>query len=490
MKRGLFLLLILTSLFIFPLNAYADIAPPDQPDGANLIPGNENTQVRMLSETVVIDVQGITPVGSLGQARVSADFTMRNIGGIAESMVVRFPLTFWNGNSDGFNNFPEISGVQIYVNDLPVPTTRVTTPNPIQEGNPIPWAAFEVNFPSNEDVQIEVTYTAEAMGEYPFIAFGYVLETGGGWKGTIGNAEVIVRLPYEATHHNVLQEAHTGYSTTSPGAVLIGNEIRWYFENLEPTSEHNLEITIVMPEIWNKVLFDLVNINSNPEDGEAWGRLGKVYKEISRFRRSVRSDPSGQELYRLSLEAYERAVSLLPEDGLWHAGFADLLWFHYYWEVFMPGNTDISELDRAIQELKRAYELAPLNETVQWLLDDIRFSMPEAVSKEGDTYLFLLLTATPVFPPTDVPTTTPLPPPSDTPEAIASTLTPSPAVQPTQTSVPKSSPTTTIPPTNVVEQSNPQDTTGSGVSLCGAAVLIPLVTLVALRKRKVIVENQ
>ena len=69
-----------------PTSVRADVAPPGHPPGSNLEPGAEITQVRMVAETVLIDVQVSAPAKSLGQAKVTADFTMRNLGNEAESM--------------------------------------------------------------------------------------------------------------------------------------------------------------------------------------------------------------------------------------------------------------------------------------------------------------------------------------------------------------------------------------------------------------------
>lgn len=52
------IVLILGVGLVFPLPkpVSADVAPPQQPPGANLSPANEFTQVRMMEETVVLDV--------------------------------------------------------------------------------------------------------------------------------------------------------------------------------------------------------------------------------------------------------------------------------------------------------------------------------------------------------------------------------------------------------------------------------------------------
>ena len=97
----------------------------------------------------------------------------------------------------------------------------------------------------------------EVDGEPPYIAFGYVLETGAGWYGTIGRAELVVRFPYNVSPQNVLLgESITGFSTTTPGVELGGREARWIYVDFEPIREQNMEISLVKPAAWNKANAD------------------------------------------------------------------------------------------------------------------------------------------------------------------------------------------------------------------------------------------
>ena len=61
MKR-LTLILSVIALFAFPSVALADVAPPINPPGSNPEPGTDTTQVRMVSENVLIDVPGLRDV--------------------------------------------------------------------------------------------------------------------------------------------------------------------------------------------------------------------------------------------------------------------------------------------------------------------------------------------------------------------------------------------------------------------------------------------
>src|SRR5262249_52749242 len=69
-------------------------------------------------------------------------------------------------------------------------------------------------------------------------------------------------------------------------------------------------------------------------------------------------DPGGEELYQLSLDAYQKCLTLLPDDALWHAGFAELLAIHAY------SDKNSAEADRANEEINTALQLAPYHPLV------------------------------------------------------------------------------------------------------------------------------
>ena len=456
--RAIGLALFLSSLVILP--ARADVAPPEAPPGASLLPGSETTQVRMISERVILTVISRPPDRVVGQAKTEASFLMRNLGPVAESLEVRFPLTFFDGRDNGFGNFPEIKDFQVVVAGKPVTWHRIQAAYTGIDGfsqNPTPWAVFNVNFPPGVDLPITVTYLADGYGYEPYFALRYVLVTGAGWNGTIGSAEIIVRLPYAATPQNVLLDETTGFSNTTPGAQFSGNEVSWHFQDFEPTSQNNIEISLVQTAAWRQVQAETENTTKNPQDGEAWGRLGKAYKELVRFPKFFRNDPAGQALYQLSVQAYEKAVALLPEDALWHYGFADLLWSHFaFYHYDSPDTGNLSEPVRAAAELNTSLRLDPENPSALELATWMAGQYPWAVRQTDKNFDFLILTATPsLAPPTTTATLTPLP-----------TSTP-----------PPPAPSATIPPTSFPPEatSTPVKTPAAGNPLCGGtALLLPL----------------
>ncbi|MGZ6317271.1 MAG: tetratricopeptide repeat protein [Anaerolineales bacterium] len=394
-KRVLIAILLLLMLAV-PSQARADVAPPAQPPGSSLQPGSQATQVRMLAETVVIDVRPGASDKSLGQAHVTANFTMHNLSDSAETMAARFPV----GSSDGFSRVNELSDLQIKVAGKPVTTRRIMGEDPYFSFLQAPWAEFDVTFPAGQDTAIEVDYTLQASGRYALIWFKYILSTGAGWKDTIGSADIIVRLPYEANPENVLFDTDTVWFGTSRGGFLAGNEIRWHYADLEPTTDDNFEVNLVMPSAWQRLLAEQKDVAQNPRDGEAWGRLGKLCKEMmlsptgKGFRSANVLDPGGKELYQLSLKAYEQAVTLLPKDALWHAGYADLLADHAYFDAFNGANTD-EEAVHAVREIQTALALAPDDSQIQQIADTITYFFPKGMQRDGSVFLFPWLTATP-----------------------------------------------------------------------------------------------
>lgn len=484
MKKYISLSIILLILIsIFPRQVHADVAPPETVPGSNVNPGAETTQVRMAAETVTLIVSEDPADDNGAIARTEAVFTMINLGSVEETMAVRFPLSFFNGNSDGFGGFPEIAEIDVRVNHQSVPTRREVQPflnndASFQERGEIPWAIFDVTFPPGEEVFIEVIYTVEGFGYFPYEVFKYVLETGAGWNGTIGSADIILHLPYEANDKNVWMKDVFGYSEPTPGGVIGGNEVRWHFEELEPTFESNLQFIVLAPSVWKNVLKESDTVTKNPTDGEAWGRLGKAYKDIIMNPRGfLRNDAPGLEMYDLSKKAYETCLSLLPNDSLWHYGHAELLWSHYYWDFYLNSMTDIDGLlPVVLSQLKTALELDPNNQLAHDLLAEIYYSVPEALAVKDpaavddfskvplEDFDFLGLTATPIPPtpyggaatPTFVPTLTALPPTAQN------------VPEPTDTPQTENMPTPT--------PSNP---------LCGSAAILPIfLGLVLALKRK------
>ena len=462
----------------------ADIAPPEQPPGSNVVPEEENTQVQMVSETVIFDIQN-APYNRKGNeahanlvddwAKVTATFYMKNQGNETEKMEVRFPLTQPYGMGDGFFNYPEIENVFVTIDGEQASTSKVTTRVPELGGEyHIEWAAFGASFPPSQEVIIEVKYDVQATGYSPLSTFNYIFETGHGWKDEIGTADLIIRLPYEANEENFVSGEY--YQTTG-GFTIQGNEIHWSFFNMEPTRADNLYATLVQGSVWREVLAANDDLETKSEIGDAWGRLARAYKlAILENKGWLRSDHGGILLLEKSIKAYENALSFSPNTARWHAGFAELMWAYTLWDN--PKDPDI--LLRVAEECHRALELDPNNQQALEVLESLQYYEPESVSKDVNGFIYHILTAT-VIP--DTPTAVIIPLLSDTPiPTPGQTVTPITAENTSTPTVITGTPAAT--PTTVSEQSSEK---GFHLPFCGSPLAIVLTALV-VRQKKIILK--
>ena len=477
MKKNKFFLLcakvlilaFIASLFAF-IPAHADMAPPAQPPGTNIVPGDAQTQVRMVAETVTLTVLPNPSPAYQGQAATEAVFTMRNLGAETEQMNARFPLTFWDVPSDGYGGHPEINDLSVVIDGKPVQTTRIMEPGLVGNDVEIPWASFPVTFPPAQDVIVTVRYTTNGEG-YPQennFSLRYILQTGAGWQGTIGSADIIVKLPYDANPKNVLLNNSRHADTLQ----FDGQEVHWRFSDFEPSSyADDISIVILKPSYWQKVLDYTEYVKKYPNDGEGWGQLGKAYKEVLNLPKGppFRTDPPAEEMYQLGVQAYEKSVTLLPKDALWHYGFAEMLWKHYDSHSFFRHTPDTSELIHCVDELRQSLTLDPENQNAKDLADWINNSNPWALSATGDGYDYLILTVTPTIVSATVTPTAKTPPTEQAP----ATPEPSPTVENAPTAT-ETTPDLTPAPTG----------RAPGIPFCGGPVAwLPLVGIALWKQR-------
>lgn len=408
-KTVFFLFLCLFFLFcpIDRFNVHADIAPPEPPVGSDISPGSETTNVRMISEYVWLDIQDSSTYWA-GQANVTAIFTMRNLGSEAEYMRVRFPLHHepYAILEPGFSEScgvivegPSISDFKVWVNKDPVPVDISYEPiydhyaSSIEQEDiyrTIPcWGHFNVHFPPAQFIVIKVSYQTTGYDIHGGGSiFEYVIGTGAGWNGTIGSADIVFRLPYEVNNLN--------FERCQPDDCEISSrEVRWHYEDFEPDGV--IELTTIKPYIWQSVLTETQRIENNPQDGEAWGRLGRAYKSSLIKVKGIIAlyTDRDHELFRLSQESYQKAVELLPTDADWRYGYADLICTLAEWSF---GN--IEYLKSCTELLKDCLDIDPQHEQGNEILDRIVWLqsnsnmgiLSDIVDVSGSSPDFLILT--------------------------------------------------------------------------------------------------
>ncbi len=269
------LFVFLLSLFIPSQSAYADVAPEPEVELGSLHPF-QNTEVQMKYERVEMELGMFNdkelPDRIQNRVTVNAYFIMKNLGKADESMNVVFPSQSAPNchKKDQGERFTYYSILQdsFEVNIDGVATSTFRLDAPYGECENYPWLAFNTTFPVNTDVLIKVSYIMETQRVDYAQNIDYILDTGAGWKGKIGRGYIIFKLPYTVTSDNVLSGTTEGYQS-------LYNEIFWSFQDLEPTPDNNINISIVSPNIWLEILKLREQIKKKPESPDAWIKFDK-----------------------------------------------------------------------------------------------------------------------------------------------------------------------------------------------------------------------
>lgn len=382
-RLPLLFLVLAIFLSVFVLPAQADSAPPPDPSVGNLGPYKpQKTNVQMVAETVLIVVpeQPDDPnmnIANMPKVHVTATFTMRNQGQVEEKMQVIFPLSDLTYSLPpgmvGWGPPTYIVNDQSFiarVNENVVPTTRISTPtekgyiyeydvekNEVKGGYPdwVRWAAFDVVFPLKKDVILQVEYDMEATWGDEFTDVVYILETGAGWYGKIQSADLIVRLPYEATKETVRY--------ANPNYTFSGNEIHWRMKNFEPTRKDNLSISIYSTTTWKDLLALRAKVAENPKSAENWGKLGDFYQRLgirTNIMDTMQFFVQNSHFADLAEDAYKQALALQPEWGYAHFRMAQILWARSYPQA--DNKLEHPIIQQMLKEIKLAWQYGLDNE--------------------------------------------------------------------------------------------------------------------------------
>jgi len=268
--------------------AQADIAPPW------MVPANVGTvgpspgpatRVQMAAEQVRMDIQIVqsTDQYTTTQVSVTANFQMHNTGAQAEALKVVFPIQdeicFPVEGIDGPYQDYQIDPAtfDVLVDHQAVTTSVVTADRLITDTLPEEdchsvWEAFDASFPANQDVAIDVSYQMHRFREQAVDRFSYILETGSGWYGPIGSADIEVRFPYTVARDLLLD-------ATTPGFHLDGDRARWHWSNFKPSS--NVYVATFSPLLWQDYLEGQRRVRTQPREAGNWSWLADAYSELA-----------------------------------------------------------------------------------------------------------------------------------------------------------------------------------------------------------------
>ena len=449
---GLVLVCIILGLLL-PSPVRADVGvQPILPDGSNIQPEVE-TPIQMTAERVVFNVRQATewdsatvaynpmayglqnpliPVWSLSVAEVSAVFTMTNPTSQALSITVWFPLASalesdeWESHSGEVA--PRIENFLVAVDEQPIAYDISELPNPKGTEFPLlPWAIFPVTFPAGQDVLIHVSYLIWAQEDITGagMMFSYIFQTGAGWAGPIGRAELIFNLPYLASPETI--------SVMPEGGQIEGYQVRWTWENFEPGPQDDFYIWLIRQERWEELNIARIRVINWPEDGEAWLDLSDTYRRLILGKYQIMRG-FGETYQPLGVQAAQEALRFLPGDGRPHYELA------IFFLAALPENPTTEDLGPLLDELRIVAELAPTYE------GDVRDWMEFILSSEQWDSLIenwatetaeAALLQTPISTPSQIftPTSTPVPSATSQPYFTPTAAQPGPIIGITQSTI-------------------------------------------------------
>jgi hypothetical protein len=371
-NRIVLILLVASFSLVYARPAWADAAPPWQPPGSSIDPGGFATHVQMMSEEVLLVIDAEEPAadrrwGYGGGGKVEALFVMRNQGEREESFDVLFPLSV----SSRFD-VETVENFSAWVDGVPAPVSEVQREDPRRKVQ-VPWATWPVTFPPGQDVVLRVTYDLVSVEWEPFFIYHYILETGAGWWGPIGEGTITFRLPYEMGQLNTVLYEHPlgeNYATCgNPGDLVIaGTDVMWRFSDLEPTPEDNFCLTILRPALWQGILAAQKEVATTPDSPGAYLRLARLQEaalaRVGGIFAGVVSMGNNPMWAEMALASYERALELAPRDVEIYVEYLELLGSVLSSDLAPPARKDAFVL-----ALEQALQLAPDDERLDNIVE-------------------------------------------------------------------------------------------------------------------------
>jgi hypothetical protein len=379
---GLYIL-FLVCLLCWTLNispARADVGvQPILPGGSNIKP-EDQTPIQMVAESVVMTVRQGTdgdnaavklqpgddglfpiqvqepfyPIIYKAVVELNADFAMMNPTGNALDLVVWFPLAStledarWEEHIG--ENAPRVENFQVAVNGKPLEYAVVELPNPQGEDKPLlPWASFQVRFPAGKEINIQVGYLFQPQTGINLLdmTLSYIFQTGAGWAGPIGKAELQINLPYPASEETI--------GMMPEGGQVDGQQVRWAWNNLEPGPEDDFSILLLRPERWEELQYWRGIVDKFPDFAQGWLRLAMLYE---RFSQGINEHGHilqyfGETYQKLGVQAAKEAARLDPSTIEPHYELALL------YASALEQNPSPDELQLVMDELNIMKELNP-----------------------------------------------------------------------------------------------------------------------------------
>jgi hypothetical protein len=276
---------------------------------------------------------------------------MHNDSKDSEAFEVWFPL----GENDGFGGIAELDEFHAWVDGREVKVEAKNFPSRIPDRK-VPWATWRTKFPAGEDVNIRVKYYMRPSGYRPYGTFSYLLETGAGWSGKIGEGTVTFRLPYPVDRFNAALNPDSDDPPNPTDFQVSGTDIVWHFKDLEPSPNDNIHLTILAPQTWRVIEQARTAAEADPSSSAAALHLATSLEDALQFKYGLVEVGDSEAILQSADEAYQRAIELDPHNGQAYKAYVNFLEKQ---SIYWMGNKEDALLSRLLPVLARALVLNP-----------------------------------------------------------------------------------------------------------------------------------
>jgi len=248
----------------------------------------------------------------------------------------------------------------VWIDGIAIDYERVSAPDVGDPQTTSAWARFPITFPIGEDVTVQVSYTLYPSGRRPFGGFEYIMETGAGWKDTIGKAVITVTLPDPVTAENVSLSGKSieglPISPHPDSYQIDGNTIHWELTDFEPTAAYNIYVEVLEPGRYHALLAARDRAAREPNSVDAQLELADAVQNAVMVVKAVGEHGGGKALAEEANAAYRRALELAPERAEVYIRYANWLLQNGGWSSLMFDGTCPQELCDIVQ---RGLKVAP-----------------------------------------------------------------------------------------------------------------------------------
>lgn len=170
------------------------------------------------------------------------------------------------------------------------------------------------------------------------------------------------------------------------GAEFIGSEVRWHYENLEPTSDDNWSVKVIRPGMWNYFSNKQKVAKNNPDDVDAWVEyaLACHYLSINDHKDWIFSE-NGAYFFDYCKQAFAHAEELGANSVDFHTGIALNLYLDEVLNRTGYYNVDINSpsIQKALFHLDKALFLDFENHLAREIFSYIEFSTGKDLPDPG-----------------------------------------------------------------------------------------------------------